>query len=278
MKQELFAQEYMKANGNGTAAVRKAYPNVTTERAREVMSSKLQKNKNIQEKINELKAPIFNSLPELGEMVLQKLKAAFIECESHRDMDKLGRTLLEVGGFLSNKGINMNINAGQGPAINIHMDYDNSRYGVKVMGLEDLSVVQMVALQAAIEESHKNPKVVERDQMIYDALVRTRDNHGGTKAGKILDHIDKQTVVNSISDKPNNTTTVSDGVVVSKTGGDFLHKETTDKPASDGSVQAVQQQQEPTQGAEITGDTPAEEKNINLAEEGSSPLAPSHII
>ncbi len=246
LKQELFAQEYMKANGNGTAAVRKAYPNITTERTREVMSSKLQKNKNIQEKINELKAPIFNSLPEIGEMVLQKLKVAFIECESHRDMDKLGRTLLEVGGFLSNKGINMNINTSQGPAINIYFAY-NGQFKLEVGGLESLGAEQWLTLEAAIQrEINKTVEVNDPDFMRLKRIINARM---AEKAERRHTCTCKQTV-NCLPQENNTNPGVIDAQL---SGGDCL----------------------PVNDANKTEGTLPAEKKMSLPEEGSHPMASS---
>lgn len=103
MKQEAFAEEYVKTLGNGVKAVDKAYPGHTSYSAKGSMACENLKKPKVKARIEELKGSILEDLPAIGEHVMRKIKKSFDTCKTPRDLDKLGRTLLEVAGFLGSK-------------------------------------------------------------------------------------------------------------------------------------------------------------------------------
>jgi len=54
LKQENFCREFIKCKGNGTEAVRRAYPGIKTDNARWQMAHKLVRNGKIRERIREI--------------------------------------------------------------------------------------------------------------------------------------------------------------------------------------------------------------------------------
>lgn len=222
LKQQIYAQEYIKSSGNGTEAVRKAYRNITTERARAVMSSKLQKNKNIQEKIAELKAGVFDNDEELVAMIRNRLVADFQASQNLRDTVTAARTLLELTGQIGARG------ASTSATINISV-INNGTGGFKITDLSDLGLASLWDLQDQIQQCINT---------FSDKLNRHEQSN-------------KQSSVYLNGDNLNNNATVTDGVVVNKTGGDYLQVNEANK---------------------TEGTLPAE-KNINPPEEVSPPQA-----
>ncbi len=112
-KQERFVEEYVK-NGNATRAVRKTYPNIKTEGARCVMGSKLVRNGNIQERIQEI-------LDEAGltpELLTTELKG-LITSDNPSEKNRAIRTAAEIMGLIGSRGsiLAAQINVNQKPVV-----------------------------------------------------------------------------------------------------------------------------------------------------------------
>lgn len=140
MKEEIFCQEYVKNLGNGTKAAEKAYPGHSSDNTRAVMAHDNLRKAKVRAKIEDLKKPILERLPEIAEEVLSKIKVQFDSCKSPRDLDKLGRTLLEVAGFLGTK-TPANINAIQ---INLPRGVES---------IDSLSMFELLDYKSKIDEA-----------------------------------------------------------------------------------------------------------------------------
>ena len=103
LKQKIFIEEYLKTH-NACEAVRRAYPAITTDNAVRALSGKLMvEGGRVKMAIEERLSSVLGSKEEklaLAEKVISKLQRAFDECKVDKDMDKLGRTLLEVTGAI----------------------------------------------------------------------------------------------------------------------------------------------------------------------------------
>ena len=95
IKQRAFAKEYIKNKGNGRQAIKIAYPNITTDNARDVMASKLVRN-------NKVNSMIDKELEKEGlskDFVVTETKKVLASCEHARDKLTALRLLGDLGGY-----------------------------------------------------------------------------------------------------------------------------------------------------------------------------------
>lgn len=108
LKQRRFIQEFIK-DGNGTRAVRIAYPNIKTEKARGVMATRLIGNDKVREMIEEyLEKENLTPGVVMGKFVT-------IAAQAKYDRDKIAawRNVAEIAGY-TNKGPQVVVGQSQG--------------------------------------------------------------------------------------------------------------------------------------------------------------------
>jgi hypothetical protein len=101
IKQKKFVQEYLKTE-NMSEAVRRVYGYKNPGAVRG-MVSKIGESRRVKEAIMQELEGVLGSVEakrELAEKVIKKIRARFEDCQTDRDADKLGRTLLEVTGAI----------------------------------------------------------------------------------------------------------------------------------------------------------------------------------
>ena len=74
-KRELFCREFIRCKGNGTQAIRRAYPGIRTENARWQMAHRLVSNSKVKERIREILEDSEFSIKNLSKYLKQCLEA-----------------------------------------------------------------------------------------------------------------------------------------------------------------------------------------------------------
>jgi phage terminase small subunit len=95
IKQREFIKEYIKNKGNGSKAIRKAYPNIKTDNARMVMSSRLLRN-------DKVVSAVDKELEKAGlskDWIVSETKKVLKEAEYTRDKLTGLRLLADIGGY-----------------------------------------------------------------------------------------------------------------------------------------------------------------------------------
>lgn len=124
LKRKRFVNEYVK-DGNATRAVREAYPNIKTERARRVMGSKLVTNGNVQATIQE----VLDNAGLTAEFIVGELKEIIRDGENS-EKNKALRTAAEIMGLIGRNVLATQVNVGQQEGV-FGLDVDDLRERLK---------------------------------------------------------------------------------------------------------------------------------------------------
>jgi phage terminase small subunit len=106
-KNKLFVAEYMANNMNGRRAYMTVY-GIDNEEVADVSASRLLSKDKVKLYLEERMNKVLDDKEEIVSKVKQRLITAFNETKSSRDLDKLGRTLLELYGEIGSKAIKPN--------------------------------------------------------------------------------------------------------------------------------------------------------------------------
>lgn len=99
-KQETFVREYV-LTGNGSEAARKAYPN---QKVPKVQATENLSKPYVVAEVERLRKPLRDRFPEIAETVVARLAKLFDDKKADaRTTNAIGRTLLEVTGFIGGK-------------------------------------------------------------------------------------------------------------------------------------------------------------------------------
>ena len=183
-QQEQFCQEYVANLGNGTQAVKKAYPGMPSDESASVHASKLLRSAKVKARLEELRREITEQNAakiaavveilkpdEMVPAVVGRMKLAFDKCEKERDLNSLGRTLLEWAKVL-----------GATPQAAVQINFNGDDRPLDKLGAFDLMEMKK-AIDAKLEE-------------------KLSLNTGSSSPAWMTAKVEEQSVVNSPSSTP----------------------------------------------------------------------------